>query len=224
MRVLLVEDDELFGSAVHNCLMREGYAVDWIRTGRDVAGAMREREYDSVLLDLGLPGVGGEDLLTVMRNRDPGICVVVVTARGGIQDRIRLLDLGAADYMVKPVDLDELCARVRAVCRHAPSTASGHELEHGPLKLHLMRHAATWREQPVALTRKEYSLLETFVRKKGQVLTRVQLEEALYGWEEEIASNSLEVHIHHLRGKFGSTIIQTVRGLGYQLGAEDALQ
>jgi len=224
MRVLLVEDDELFGSAVHRFLMREGYAVDWVRTGRDVAVAMREQEYDTVLLDLGLPDVGGENLLTVMRNRDPGICVVVMTARAGIQDRIRLLDLGAADYMVKPIDLDELCARVRAVCRHAPSTTSGHELEHGPLKLHVMRHAATWQGQPVVLTRKEYSLLETFVRKKGQVLTRGQLEEALYGWEEEIASNAIEVHIHHLRGKFGSAIIQTVRGLGYQLGAEDALE
>jgi DNA-binding response OmpR family regulator len=224
MRVLLVEDDELFGSAVHHFLMREGYAVDWIRTGRDVAVAMRAQEYDTVLLDLGLPDIGGEKLLTVMRNRDPGICVVVVTARGGIQERIRLLDLGAADYMVKPIDLDELCARVRAVCRHAPSIASGHELEHGPLKLHPARHAVTWREQPVALTPKEYSLLEIFLRKKGHVLTRVQLEEALYRWEEEVASNAVEVHVHHLRGKFGSTIIQTVRGVGYQLGAEDAFQ
>jgi len=224
MRVLLVEDDELFGSAVHSCMMREGHAVDWIRKGRELAVAMRSQQYDCILLDLGLPDVSGESLLASMLDRDPELCVIVMTARSGIQDRIRLLDMGADDYMIKPVDLDELCARVRAVYRRASSSTSAREVAHGPLKLYPARHAATWREQPVVLTRKEYSLLETFVRKKGQVLTRVQLEEALYGWDEEIASNAIEVHIHHLRGKFGSAIIQTVRGLGYQLGAEDALQ
>ena len=224
MHALFVEDDELFGSAVHNWLMRKGYAVDWIRDGHDLVVAMRAHAYDCVLMDLGLPGISGENLLAAVRDRDPGVGVVVVTARGGIQERIRLLDLGADDYIVKPVDLDELDARVRAVCRRASSARSGHELEHGPLRLYPERHAVTWRDQPVVVTRREYWLLEAFVRKKNQVLTRTELEEALYGWEEEIGSNAVEVHIHHLRSKFGNTIIQTVRGLGYQLGEEGALQ
>jgi len=223
MRVLVVEDDELFGSAVHKSLMREGYAVDWIRKGRDLTIAMHTHKYDCVLMDLGLPDVSGESLLGVVRHRDPAISVVVTTARGGIQDRIRLLDIGADDYMIKPIDLDELCARVRAVSRRAPSAAAGGELEHGPLKLFPARHGVTWHEQPVVVTRKEYWLLETFVRKKNQVLTRAQLEEALYGWGEEVGSNAVEVYIHYLRRKFGSTVILTVRGVGYQLGAEDGL-
>ncbi len=200
MRVLVVEDDELFGSAVHKSLMREGYAVDWIRKGRDLTIAMHTHKYDCVLMDLGLPDVSGESLLSVVRHRDPAISVVVT-----------------------PIDLDELCARVRAVSRRAPSAAAGGELEHGPLKLFPARHGVTWHEQPVVVTRKEYWLLETFVRKKNQVLTRAQLEEALYGWGEEVGSNAVEVYIHYLRRKFGSTVILTVRGVGYQLGAEDTL-
>lgn len=219
MRLLIVEDDELLGSAVHKGLTRSGYAVDWIQQGADLALAMRNHLYECVLLDLGLPDISGETLLKAIRLRDPGISVIVMTARGGVQDRIALLDIGADDYMVKPIDLDELTARVRAVQRRRQSASEGGaELEHGALRLYPSRRVATWRGEAVSLTNKEYWVLETFLRKKNQLLTRSQLEEALYGWGEEIGSNAVEVYIHYLRRKLGAGLIQTVRGVGYQLG------
>jgi DNA-binding response OmpR family regulator len=222
MRLLVVEDDDLLGSALHKELTRFGYAVDWIAKGADLDIAMRTHEYSCVLLDLGLPDIGGETLLKTIRARSPGMSVVVMTARGGIQDRVALLDIGADDYMVKPIDLDELGARLRAVVRRAQASQEGRaETEHGGLKLYPSRRMATWKGEPVPLTNKEYWLLETFLRKKHQVLTRAQLEEALYGWGEEIGSNAVEVYIHYLRRKFGSGLIQTVRGVGYQLGPEE---
>lgn len=225
MRVLVVEDDELFGSGVHKALTRAGYAVDWVRSGRDLALAMTTHEYDCVVLDLGLPDVAGESLVKVIRLRDPAVPVIVTTARGGIQDRIQLLDVGADDYMIKPVDLDELCARLRAVSRRAlPRQGGDSELEHGPLKLVPSRQAATWHGQPVLLTRKEYWVLETFVRRPSQVLTRAQLEEALYGWGDEVGSNAVEVYVHYLRRKMAPGLILTVRGVGYQLGPAESLK
>lgn len=223
MRLLIVEDDELLGSAVHKGLMRSGYAVDWIRQGADLAPAMRTHMYECVLLDLGLPDISGETLLKAIRMRDPGVSVIVMTARGGVQDRIALLDIGADDYMVKPVDLDELTARVRAVQRRRQAASEGGaDLEHGALRLSPSRRIASWRGETVALTNKEYWVLETFLRKKNQILTRAQLEEALYGWGEEIGSNAVEVYIHYLRRKLGAAVIQTVRGVGYQLGPPEA--
>jgi DNA-binding response OmpR family regulator len=220
MRLLVVEDDDILGSAVQKSLTRFGYAVDWIRKGSDLAIAMRTHEYDGVLLDLGLPDACGEVLLKSIRARKPGMWVVVMTARGGIQDRISLLDIGADDYMVKPVDLDELGARLRAVARRVHSRRDSEiEIEHGALKLIPARRAATWQGEPVQLTNKEYWLLETFLRKKNHILTRAQLEEALYGWGEEVGSNTVEVYIHFLRRKFSNSLIETVRGLGYQLGS-----
>jgi len=222
MRVLVVEDDDLLGSAVQKGLIRVGYAVDWIRRGADLAISMATHEYECVLLDLGLPDIGGEELLRGIRSRDPGISVVVMTARGGIQDRIRLLDIGADDYMIKPIDIDELAARLRAVLRRVnASHESRIEIEHGSLKLFPSRRMATWKGAPVPLTNKEYWLLETLLRKKQQVVTRAQLEEALYGWGEEIGSNAVEVYIHYLRRKFGAGLILTIRGAGYQLGPAD---
>ena len=223
MRLLIVEDDELLGSAVHKGLARSGYAVDWIRNGADLALAMRIHLYECVLLDLGLPDVSGESLLKAIRMRDPGVSVIVMTARGGVQDRVALLDIGADDYMVKPVDLDELTARVRAVQRRRlVANEGGAELEHGALRLYPSRRVATWRGETVALTNKEYWVLETFLRKKNQLLTRAQIEEALYGWGEEIGSNAVEVYIHYLRRKLGAGVIHTVRGVGYQLGPPEA--
>jgi DNA-binding response OmpR family regulator len=222
MRLLVVEDDTLLGSALRKELTRVGYAVDWIAKGADVDVSMRTHEYAGVLLDLGLPDVGGEALLKTIRARNPGVSVLVMTARGGIQDRVALLDIGADDYMVKPIDLDELGARLRAVLRRAQASQDGMtETEHGALKLYPSRRMATWKGEPVLLTNKEYWVLETLVRKKHQVLTRAQLEDALYGWGEEIASNAVEVYIHYLRRKFGSELILTVRGAGYQLGPEE---
>jgi len=218
MRVLVVEDDDLFGSAVQRSLTHAGYAVDWIHKGADLQVSMATHQYECVLLDLGLPDVSGETLLQGIRARDPGVSVLVMTARGGVQDRVRLLDIGADDYMVKPIDLDELTARLRAVMRRARSTARGEtNVEHGALTLLPARRAAIWRGEPLALTNKEFWLLETFVRRKNQVLTRAQLEEALYGWGEEIGSNAVEVYVHYLRRKLGNGLILTVRGVGYQL-------
>ncbi len=219
MRVLVVEDDDLIGSAIQRGLVRTGYAVDWTRCGDEMMAALRMHDYDCVLLDLGLPGTPGETLLKGVRARVPGMPVIVVTARGGVQDRINLLDIGADDYLTKPIDLDELGARVRAVLRRASSVPETPEdTEHGPLKLYPARRCATWNGQVVVLTNKEYWLLETLVRKKRQIVTRTQLEEALYGWGEEVGSNTVEVYIHFLRRKFGNAVIQTVRGAGYRLG------
>jgi DNA-binding response OmpR family regulator len=220
MRLLLVEDDEMFGAALQKSLLRDGYAVDWIRCGRELLPAMRSAEYECVLLDLNLPDTTGEASLKLIRGRTPGLSVIVVTARGGVMDRITLLDLGADDYLVKPVDLEEVSARVRSVTRRAQSVPGGAAvLTHGPLKLHPARRSATWAGNVVALTNKEFWVLETLVRRKNQVLTRAQLEDALYGWGEEVDSNAIEVYVHFLRRKFHASLIRTVRGAGYQLGS-----
>ena len=221
MRLLMVEDEEMFGSALQKSLLREGYAVDWIQRGRDLVGAMRSAEYDCVLLDLNLPDTTGEESLKAIRGRSPGASVIVVTARGGVTDRITLLELGADDYITKPVDLDEVTARVRAVTRRAQKSLDGNaQLQHGGLKLNPARRTATWNGNVVPLTNREFWLLEALVRRKDQVSTRARLEEALYGWGDEIDSNAVEVHIHYLRRKFHPALIRTIRGVGYQLGEE----
>lgn len=222
MRILMVEDDSLFGGAMQKSLLRAGYAVDWIQAGKELVSAMRTSEYDCVMLDLGLPDGDGEDCLRTIRERNPGISVIVITARGGLLDRVRLLELGADDYLVKPVDLDEVNARVRAITRRVQQAQGGGSgvLSHGALRLQPARRTATWKGQVVPLTNREFWLLETLVRKKGQILSRERLEETLYGWGDEIDSNAVEVYVHHLRRKFEPGLIKTVRGLGYQLGAE----
>jgi len=221
MRLLLVEDNELLGTAVHKGLVRSGYAVDWIRSGKEVLAALVSCNFDCVLLDLGLPDVDGPALLQSIRRRGLAVPVIVITARGGVHDRISLLDLGADDYMVKPVDLDEVSSRIRAVLRRGQGKAhAGGEPEHGPLKLYPSRRMATWNGEVVPLTNKEFWLLETLVRRKNQVLSRSQLEEALYTFDVEVESNAVEVHVHYLRRKFSPALIQTVRGVGYQLGPE----
>lgn len=220
MRVLMIEDDYLVGSATQKSLARFGYAVDWVTTGKDACPALKLHRYDCVLLDLGLPDISGEAIMSEIRHHWPDMPVVVTTARGCVDDRVRLIDIGADDYMVKPVNACEVAARMRALLRRPRAEISGNsEIEHGLLKLYPARRVATWAGDPVALTSKEYWLLETLVRKKNQVMTRSQLEDALYGWGEEIASNAIEVYIHFLRRKFEASLILTVRGIGYQLGS-----
>ncbi len=221
MRVLLVEDDDLFGSAVQKALAREGWAVDWLQRGRDLDHAMRQADYDCLLLDLNLPDLSGEDALKAVRARSPGQSVIVMTARGSVTDRIRLLDLGADDFVPKPVDLDEVAARVRAVTRRAHHAPAAAELVHGPLRLHTDRRMATWHGRVVPLTNKEFWLLEILVRRKAQIHSRARLEESLYGWGEETASNTVEVYVHYPRRKFHKNLIRTIRGAGYQIGPED---
>jgi DNA-binding response OmpR family regulator len=216
MRVLVAEDDALLGASVKKGLEQEGFAVDWATDGSAVDLAMRAHQYDAVTLDLGLPGISGETLLRGWRDRDDHTPVIVLTARGFVLDRVRLLDMGADDYLVKPFDLIELCARLRALIRRSGG-AVGEVLECGPLQL--MRHtrAVTLDGARVELTNREFWILEVLMRNKNRLMSRRQLEESLYGWGDEVESNAVEVHIHHLRRKLGHGLIQTVRGVGYQL-------
>jgi len=218
MRLLLVEDDAILGGAVQKALSRAGFAVDWVRKSCEGSDCITTHRYDFVVLDLSLPDGDGETLLLRFRQAFPRLPVIVVTARGDIADRVTLLDLGADDYVVKPFDLDELTARIRCVMRRsAMDDDDADTCSHGPLRLHPKRHAATWNGEPVALTRREFCVLETLVRRKNQVLTRAQIEEALYGWGEEVESNAIEVYIHFLRRKFSTELIHTIRGVGYQV-------
>jgi DNA-binding response OmpR family regulator len=218
MRLLVIEDDASFGSAVQKALQRSGHAVDWLVSGDNLAATLRSVEYDCVLLDLGLQGRSGEDCLNVMQLRNPPVPVIVISAHAGLADRIRLLELGAADYLVKPVDLEEMHMRVHAVTRRFMMARGGDTvLTHGALTMRPASRVAAWHGSVVPLTVREFLLLEALVRKKDHILSRDQLEEALYGWGDDINSNAVEVYIHHLRRKFGPGLIETVRGLGYRL-------
>lgn len=218
-QLLIVEDDELLGAAVQRHLLRQGHEVRWIRFCRDLASALEAAEYHAVLLDLGLPDGGGEAVLREIRQRASRTPVLVITARGAVSNRVALLDIGADDYLVKPFDLDELDARLRAVTRRVRRSRPVEiELRHGALIVVPQCRAVTWFGEPVQLTNKEYLLLEYLLRRKHQVLTRAQLEARLFGDGEDVDSNALEVYVHFLRRKFGRELIQTVRGIGYQLG------
>jgi two-component system OmpR family response regulator/two-component system response regulator QseB len=216
VRLLLVEDDVLLGSSTKVGLEQDGFAVDWVNDADAADRALRVHLYDAVVLDLGLPGTDGETVLREWRARGERTAVVVLTGRGYVLDRVRLLNLGADDYLVKPFDLTELAARVRAVVRRAAGT-SGSTLQVGQLQLIPESQTVIWKGQPVVVTSKEFWLLEALVRNKNRVLTRRQLEDALYGWGDEVESNAVEVHIHHLRRKISRDLILTVRGAGYGL-------
>jgi DNA-binding response OmpR family regulator len=217
MRVLLVEDDPMIGAALQRGLAGEGYAVDWVRDGAAADAAAAHEPYSVVVLDLGLPGKDGTRVLAGMRERRCDTPVIIVTARDGREDRIRGLDLGADDYVVKPFDLDELAARIRAVIRrHA-----GHSeprLRHGSVMLDPVARTVTRDGAPVALTAREFALLHTLMQRPRAVYSRQALEESLYGWDDSVGSNAVEVHIHHLRRKLGANIIENIRGQGYRLG------
>lgn len=219
MRVLLVEDDDMLGAATRTGLVQDGYIVDWIREGATFLTVAKSHAYDAVLLDIALPDASGIDLLRTLRLAQNHTPVIVITARGQVSDRVQLLDLGADDYVSKPFDLDELSARIRAVTRRGSSQAA-EALACGPLQLNLASHTATWRGVALTLTNKEFWLLETFLRNRNRVLSRRQLEEAVYGWGDEVESNAVEVHIHHLRKKTSPQVIRTVRGVGYQFGTD----
>jgi DNA-binding response OmpR family regulator len=216
LRILLVEDDLLLGSSTKVGLEQDGFAVDWVNDAAAADRAITTHRYDAVVLDLGLPGTDGETLLRDWRARGERTPVVVLTGRGFVLDRVRLLNFGADDYLVKPFDLTELDARVRAVVRRAAGEC-GSALQVGQLQLIPESQTVLWRGQPVVVTSKEFWLLEALVRNKNRVLTRRQLEDALYGWGDEVESNAVEVHIHHLRRKISRDLIVTVRGAGYGL-------
>lgn len=219
MRILLVEDDAMIGAAVHQGLTQDGYVVDWVRDAAKAESALEFQPYEVVLLDLGLPDRSGLEVLTNLRRNGSMAAVVILTARDAVADRIAGLDAGADDYLVKPFDLDELSARIRAVQRRRQGRADP-VLAHGELRLNPASHECFHRGVSVSLSAKEFALLEALMQRPGAILSRAQLEERLYGWGDEIESNAVEVHIHNLRKKLGAKTIRTVRGVGYLLGTE----
>lgn len=217
MRLLLVEDDPMIGASVREGLRQDGFGVDWVGDANAAGLALASVEYDVLLLDLGLPGRSGLDLLAALRRRGDTVPVLILTARDGVRDRVRGLDAGADDYLVKPFDLDELAARVRALSRRRAGRADP-VLRHGPLELDPTRRTASFRGQPVQLSAREFALLAALLERPGAILSRARLEERIYGWGEEVESNAVEVHIHSLRRKLAPEVIRNVRGVGYCVG------
>lgn len=219
MRLLLVEDDAMIGETLLQVLRAEHYAVDWVRDGSMADEALRSEQYDVVLLDLGLPKRDGLEVLRALRARRDTVPVLVATARDAVGDRIAGLNAGADDYVVKPYDIDELLARVRALLRR--SAGRGEPVfEHKGVSLNPTTREAKVNGQPVSLSAREWAVLEPLLARPGAVLSRAQLEEKLYSWKDEISSNAVEVYIHNVRKKLGSELIQTVRGLGYVVPKE----
>lgn len=214
MRLLLVEDDPMIGEAVLDVLRAEHYAVDWVKDGTMADTALRSQQYDLVLLDLGLPKRDGLEVLRGLRSRGQAMPVLVATARDGIADRVAGLDAGADDYVVKPYDTDELLARIRALLRRGSGRAEP-VFSHKGITLNPATHEATAHGQPVALSAREWAVLEPMLARPGVVFSRAQLEEKLFSWKDEVSSNAVEVYIHGVRKKLGAELIQTVRGLGY---------
>jgi two-component system response regulator QseB len=206
----------MIGEAARQGLRHEGHTVDWVRDGREAEASVASTAYDLVLLDLGLPRRDGLAVLKNWRTRGENVPVLIITARDSVSDRIAGLDAGADDYLVKPFDLDELSARVRAVLRRKSGRAAS-VMKLGDLEIDTASRRVTWKGEDVALSAREYALLEALADRPGAYLTRAQLEERLYGWDEEIASNAVEVHIHGLRRKLDPALIRNVRGMGYSL-------
>jgi len=221
MRVLLAEDDAMIGAAVRDRLRGQGFAVDWVRDGRAADAALTGDVYDLLLLDLGLPGREGLAVLKALRGRGSTLPVVILTARDAVDDRVAGLDAGADDYVVKPFDLKELEARLRAVLRRRAGSASS-VIEHGRLSLDLASHELRRDGVPVPVSPREFALLHALLERPGRILSRAQLEERLYGWGEEVGSNVVEVHIHSLRRKLGADLIRNVRGVGYRIPEDPA--
>ncbi|MBO9645221.1 MAG: response regulator transcription factor [Pseudacidovorax sp.] len=205
MRILLVEDDASLGATVQSWLQMDGHAVDWLQRGDHAVTALATHDYQCVLLDRGLPGLDGDGVLQALRGRGDTLA-----------DRVEGLDLGADDYLVKPFDLEELSARVRAALRREARQPSP-VLQHGGVTLDPVAKRATRDGAPVSLTAREFAVLEALMRRPTHILSRAQIEEALYGWGEEVESNAIEVHIYNLRRKLGSGFITTVRNQGYGL-------
>ena len=220
MRILLAEDDPLLGDGLRAGLRQQGFQVDWVRDGVAAERELGAHPYAAAVLDLGLPLKDGMDVLAAARRAGIDVPVLVLTARDAVPDRIRGLDVGADDYVVKPVDLDELAARLRALVRRA----HGQRQERLTVQDVVLDTAARTVEKagvPVVLSLREFDLLHALMLNAGRVLSREQLEQRLYSWGQEVESNAVEVHVHHLRRKLGATLIQTVRGVGYTLPREE---
>jgi len=216
MRILLAEDDLSLGESIESWLTLDGYVVDRVTRGDLAHTALSTHEYQCLLLDRGLPGLTGDALLRALRTRRETIPVIMITARDAVRDRIEGLDLGADDYLVKPFDLEELSARIRAAIRRhdgRPDTS----LRHGELAMDVAAKQVTFQGKPIELTAHEFAILHALLRHPGHVVSRAQLEESLYGWGDEVESNTIEVHIYNLRRKLSSDLIKTVRRQGYRL-------
>lgn len=218
MRVLLIEDDLMIGESLEEGLRKEHHAVDWARDGKMAEIAILNHDYEILLLDLGLPGKSGMDVLSSYRRNGGDAAVLIITARDGKVDRINGLDSGADDYLAKPFELDELFARIRAVTRRRSGRIAP-ELSHQGLTINPATHLAVFNGSAINFSAREFSLLMALLDTPGRVLSKSQLEERLYGWAEEIESNTIEVYIHSLRKKLGTDFIKNVRGVGYLLGA-----
>jgi two-component system response regulator QseB len=216
MYILLVEDDELLGDGIKNGLTQMGDTVDWVQDGKTAQDVIiaPHSEFDAVILDVGLPGLSGLEVLKNIRQRGITTPVLLLTARESVDDRVKGLDAGADDYLTKPFDLSELSARLRALRRRAQSRATP-KLIHGELELDPAAHMVTYQGEEVVVSRREFALLFKLVENAGRVLSRDQLNQTLYGWGDAVDSNALEVHIHNLRKRFGSDLIRTIRGVGY---------
>jgi two-component system OmpR family response regulator len=218
MRILLVEDDAMIGEAVSTALKDAAYAVDWLQDGKTALSTLDTAEHQVVLLDLGLPGHDGLEVLKRLRQTGRDFPVIIITARDGVDDRVRGLDLGADDYLVKPFDVNELLARMRAVIRRQ-SGQSSPILSNGYVDLDPATREATCGGVTALMSAREFSLLHSLLLRPGQILTRAELEERIYGWNEEVESNAIDFLIHGVRRKLGAGVIKNVRGSGWRVGA-----
>lgn len=219
MRILLVEDDPSLGEGMRMALKPECYVVDWLSDGQQAVNALLDESFDLVILDLGLPKLDGLSILREARSKNKTMPVIILTARDAVEDRINGLDAGADDYLVKPFDITELKARIRAQLRRHTGRVQS-TVTYAGITIDTSAKLVTYQGVPVSLTRREYTLLHEMLSQPGHVFTRDTLQQLLYGWEEDVESNTLEVHIHHLRKKLFSKVIRTVRGIGYVLDKE----
>ncbi len=214
MRLLLVEDDELLGDALKTGLTQFGYIVDWVKDGETARAVLRLESFELVILDLGLPKLSGLKMLQSVRQVGDRTPVIILTARESIEDRVQGLDMGADDYMIKPFDLNELSARVRALIRRSQGRADT-VIQYKNITLDPAAHTVMLDDQIINVPRREFALLQKLLENSGQALSRDQLMQSIYGWDEDVDSNALEVHIHNLRKKLNANFIRTIRGIGY---------
>jgi DNA-binding response OmpR family regulator len=219
VRILLVEDDALLGDGVCAGLRREDNSVDWVKNGETALSAINETQYDCVILDIGLPRMSGLEVLRNIRESDNVVPVLILTAQDEVSDRVKGLDAGADDYMIKPFEFSELCARLRALTRRTRGKAS-ESIRYKAIDIDTSAHTVKYNGEPVELSRREYTLLIEMLTNQGRVLSRQHLEQKLYSWGDEVESNTIEVYIHHLRKKLYSDLIKTVRGIGYIVAKE----
>lgn len=219
MHILLVEDDDILGDGVSTALRQHAIDVDWVQRGEDGLTALATTAYSSIVLDIGLPGMSGLKVLEMLRFRGDATPVLMLTARDTVQDRVLGLNAGADDYLVKPFDIAELCARLNALSRRASGGLSRRIRLRG-LDIDLAAHTCLCHGTPVELTRREFAVLGVLAENAGSVLSRERIQNRLYAWSEEVESNTIEVHIHHLRRKLGNDLIRTARGVGYVIDCD----